>query len=70
MQRQDPTDIYSDREYLYEFASALVAGLGYHGAVDECLRNGWDGALGALLNRKPGVAAVSAPAAQVERGGP
>ena len=41
-----------DRNYQYELAQSLVSGLGYHGAIDECLRNGWEGVLAALLNLK------------------
>ena len=41
-----------DRNYQCELAQSLVSGLGYHGAIDECLRNGWEGVLAALLNLK------------------
>ena len=41
-----------DRNYQHELAQSLVSSLGYHGAINECLRNGWEGVLAALLNRK------------------
>ncbi len=35
-----------------ELAEVLVGCFGYHGAIDECLRNGLDGVLAVLLDRK------------------
>ncbi len=35
-----------------ELAEVLIGCHGYHGAIDECLRNGWEGVLAILLNRK------------------
>jgi hypothetical protein len=35
-----------------EEARALVAAFDYHGAIDQCLRNGWDGVLDALVETR------------------
>lgn len=33
-------------------ARALVAAFDYHGAIDQCLRNGWDGVLAVLVESR------------------
>ncbi len=40
------------RDHQRELAATLIAGLGYHRAIDECLRNGWDGVLGVLMDTR------------------
>ena len=39
--------------YQRELAMALVASLGFDGALEVCQSNGWEGVLGRLLVKRP-----------------
>ncbi len=51
----------ANRSYHQRLAASLVAGLGYDAAIGECLNNGWQGVIEALLAQRARRGEVEGP---------